>query len=339
LSEIDVIYQFLDEGQAAINMILGNRFVKSMRTEADNFRKSLLTLSNAVEEWIKVQQAWMYLENIFQSADIKKQLGSTVSKFEAVDKYFKALMIKTQKSSNCIKIVKTTYQLVEQLKVQNETLDKITMELQKYMETKRQTFPRFYFLSDDELLEILANSDNKDVIMLHLKTLFDNLVKLDIVETEILKMHSREKEVIEFTKCVKMRAPVEGWLLAVEAEMRVTIQRRMKEGNKNYTEAGRKQWCCENPGQVVATIAQVQWCTGTEDALNEMQNDRSSLQTWKDQNDVQLRSLTELVRSNLTDLERCIIVALITTDVHARDIVEELRRDNVSSVYDFNWQK
>jgi len=204
-------------------MILGNRFVKSMRTEADNFRKNLLTLSNAVEEWIKVQQAWMYLENIFQSADIKKQLGSTVSKFEAVDKYFKALMIKTQKSSNCIKIVKTTYQLVEQLKAQNETLDKITMELQKYMETKRQTFPRFYFLSDDELLEILANSDNKDVIMLHLKTLFDNLVKLDIVETEILKMHSREKEIIEFTKCVKMRAPVEGWLLAVEAEMRVTI--------------------------------------------------------------------------------------------------------------------
>jgi len=70
-----------------------------------------------------------------------------------------------------------------------------------------------------------------------------------------------------------------------------------------------------------------------------MQNDRSALQTWKDQNDVQLRSLTELVRSNLTDLERCIIVALITTDVHARDIVEELRRDSVSSVYDFNWQK
>jgi hypothetical protein len=55
LTEIDVIYQFLDEGQAAINMILGNRFVKSMRTEADNFRKNLLTLSNAVEEWIKVQ--------------------------------------------------------------------------------------------------------------------------------------------------------------------------------------------------------------------------------------------------------------------------------------------
>jgi len=39
----------------------------------------------------------------------------------------------------------------------------------------------------------------------------------------------------------------------------------------------------------------------------------------------------------LTELDRCIIVALITTDVHARDIVEEMRRAGVASVYDFNW--
>lgn len=68
-----------------------------------------------------------------------------------------------------------------------------------------------------------------------------------------------------------------------------------------------------------------------------MVEDRSALETWKKQNDEQLKGLTELVRSDLTDLQRCIIVALITTDVHARDIVEEMRRANVSSVYDFNW--
>lgn len=45
------------------------------------------------------------------------------------------------------------------------------------------------------------------------------------------------------------------------------------------------------------------------------------------------------VRSNLSDLQRCVIVALITTDVHARDIVEELKQENVQSMYDFNWQK
>ena len=34
-----------------------------------------------------------------------------------------------------------------------------------------------------------------------------------------------------------------------------------------------------------------------------------------------------------------IIVALITTDVHAGDIIEELANDNVSTPMDFKWQK
>jgi dynein heavy chain, axonemal len=47
--------------------------------------------------------------------------------------------------------------------------------------------------------------------------------------------------------------------------------------------------------------------------------------------------LTELVRGNLTDLQRKIIVALVTVDVHARDIIEELKNENVSSIQDFRW--
>jgi dynein heavy chain, axonemal len=65
--------------------------------------------------------------------------------------------------------------------------------------------------------------------------------------------------------------------------------------------------------------------------------DRMALQAWWDRNDKQIEQLTFHVRSNLTDLQRCVIVALITTDVHARDIVEDLKREQVLSTFDFNW--
>ena len=94
-------------------------------------------------------------------------------------------------------------------------MEVITKAMQEFMESKRVLFPRFYFLSDDELLEILANSDNKDVIMLHLKTLFDNLVRLDITDDQITSMHSREGEEVIFNVPPRMRPPVEGWLKAV----------------------------------------------------------------------------------------------------------------------------
>lgn len=53
----------------------------------------------------------------------------------------------------------------------------------------------------------------------------------------------------------------------------------------------------------------------------------------------QLDALTELVRSDLSSLDRKVIVALVTTDVHARDITEELKQMNVSSIYDFKWMQ
>jgi dynein heavy chain len=68
------------------------------------------------------------------------------------------------------------------------------------MELKRTAFPRFYFLSSDELIDILANAQNLDIIQGHLKTCFDNIVKLSIGDDgiEIQGMNSNEKEYVQF---------------------------------------------------------------------------------------------------------------------------------------------
>ena len=46
-----------------------------------------------------------------------------------------------------------------------------------------------------------------------------------------------------------------------------------------------------------------------------------------------------LIITDLLDLERKVIVALVTTDVHARDVIDALKEANVSSQYDFEWVK
>lgn len=46
-----------------------------------------------------------------------------------------------------------------------------------------------------------------------------------------------------------------------------------------------------------------------------------------------------MANPNLPNLARCVLVALITTDVHARDIVEELKDSQVQSTDDFMWKK
>ena len=85
--------------------------------------------------------------------------------------------------------------------------------LNAYMEKKRVDFPRFYFLSDDELIDILANSNNYDVVQQHLKTCFDNIISVDIVDEKVLAMNSNEKEKVDMKKEFKVVPSPEIWLM------------------------------------------------------------------------------------------------------------------------------
>lgn len=60
---------------------------------------------------------------------------------------------------------------------------------------------------------------------------------------------------------------------------------------------------------------------------------------WQQVNYLQLEQLTEHVRTGLSSIQHKIIVALITQDVHARDIVDNLIEENVTSLQDFLWQQ
>lgn len=95
-------------------------------------------------------------------------------------------------------------------------------------------------------------------------------------------MLSREGEKIEFKKSVKHVNKVEEWLNKIQDEMRATLTRRLKEGNTAYpTDMDeKKKWVMDQPAQVVTTVDMIQWCSASEDAINEMQVDPDSLNQW-----------------------------------------------------------
>lgn len=70
--------------------------------------------------------------------------------------------------------------LLETLTSMNKQLEEIQKSLDMYLETKREAFPRFYFISNDDLLEILGQSKNPEAIQPHMKKLFDNIKSLKL---------------------------------------------------------------------------------------------------------------------------------------------------------------
>lgn len=75
--------------------------------------------------------------------------------------------------------------LLDKLNQINSKFEEIQRALEKFLETKRHIFPRFYFISNEDLLEILANSRKPDLIQPHLKKLFCAINKLKVVRVRL----------------------------------------------------------------------------------------------------------------------------------------------------------
>jgi len=161
-----------------IQTSMGSKYVAEIRAEVEAWEKKLGYISDCLDEWLIFQKAWMYLENIFGAEDIVAQLPTEAKQFVMVDKFWKDHMIRTKKNP-LVTDACSSEALLGRFQGNNKILEDIQKGLEDYLETKRAAFPRFYFLSNDELLEILSQTRNASAVQPHLRKCFDNVVKVE----------------------------------------------------------------------------------------------------------------------------------------------------------------
>ncbi|XP_048653960.1 dynein axonemal heavy chain 2 isoform X2 [Marmota marmota marmota] len=341
------VFQALEDNQVALSTMKASRFVKSFEKDVDHWERCLSLILEVIEMVLTVQRQWMYLENIFLGEDIRKQLPNESALFDQVNNNWKSIMDRMNKDNNALRSTRHPG-LLDKLIEMNTILEDIQKSLDMYLETKRHIFPRFYFLSNDDLLEILGQSRNPEAVQPHLKKCFDNIKLLKIQKIggsggkwEAVGMFSGDGEYVDFLHSVLLDGPVESWLGDVERTMRVTLRdllRSCRMALRKFLNK-RDKWVKEWAGQMVITASQIQWTADVTKCLLTAKDrgDKKILKVMKKKQVSILNKYSEAIRGNLTKIMRLKIVALVTIEVHARDVLEKLYKSGLMDVNAFDW--
>ncbi|NXC38348.1 DYH3 protein, partial [Penelope pileata] len=335
LSAVDDIQLLLDDHIVKTQTMSGSPYIKAVEAECRAWEAKLTLMQDIIDSWLKCQATWLYLEPIFSSEDIIAQMPEEDRKFRVVDTYWKDIMAQVVKDTRVL-VATEQPMMLERLQEANALLEDIQKGLNTYLEKKRLFFPRFFFLSNDELLEILSETKDPLRVQPHLKKCFEGIAKLEFTEKlEILGMISSEKEMVPFIdKIYPMNAKgmVEKWLLQVEEMMLASVRQVLQDGIGGYIEVPRKTWVLQWPGQVVICVSSIYWTEEVSEAIR-----KGTLQDFLEKSNLQIGDIVELVRGKLPSGARLTLGALTVIDVHARDVVEKLVEVKITDLNDFQW--
>ncbi|EAR85626.2 dynein heavy chain (macronuclear) [Tetrahymena thermophila SB210] len=337
-SSIDEMQQILDDQIVKTQTMKSSPYAKIFEKKINDWESWLTFTFDFSEYWVKVQSVWIYLEPIFSSPDILKRLPYEGSIFREVDQNWRVIMKDIHDKLKVLEFTRNRH-LLEILKECNNKLEIVQKGLNAYLEGKRASFPRFYFLSNDELLEILSETKDPLRVQPHLKKCFEGIQKLNFdLNKKVHGMYSSEEEYVEFLTQVdtaSAQGNVDEWLLQVEGSMIEAVKYAIEKSFEDYQKIKRSQWVQDRCGQSVLNMSMTYWTYETEKAIG---LGPKGIQKHLDYLTQSIEDIVSLVRQNISKLNRCTIEALIVLDVHNQDVVSALVKEGISKKEEFAWQ-
>ncbi|OQR97844.1 dynein heavy chain, outer arm [Achlya hypogyna] len=343
------VIEDLEEAQLQLQGMLSLRHVVPFKDLVQAKLTQLSETADVLELWVKVQTLWMSLESVFTGGDIAKQMPVEAKKFAKIDKDWIKIMTKAAETGNVVAAC-ANEALKSTLPILYGELEKCQKSLEGYLEQKRMKFPRFYFVSNPFLLQVLSRGSDPALVQQYYEKIFDSVSRVEHDKADkrrilaLKSMVGNDEETIVLTKPVVADGNIEDWLGALEKEMFATMKGLCREAAADCMSLPLRDFVNKSCGQFALLGIQVLWTAQSQDALARCKAAKGIMSETSKRQAMLLSELSSWCLTDLgTKLNRIKIETLITIQVHQRDCFAELARlfkdRKIQDATDFEWLK
>ena len=362
------IYDRLDEDVLEVQQMEITPFKGDYEVIIQNWSVLLLNITNILELWKKFQVKFLQLQPIFESPDISKSIPYEHKNFNNCIIFWRMLIQKIQdknfnvkevceeefsipnpaqdnkkSSSNNVNNTNNKPELINinllnYLEIKFKIIEDIERGLNAYVDKKKSVFPRFFFISQEDLIEILSTSKDLNKIKDSLKKIFENIHFINLKEEKVIysMLSAMKEEVFLSIQISIVNEPVENWMKKLESSMFDTVNKRLGEAYEDYLDPdmSRKDWIFKQTGQSCMHAQQIYWTMHVENAIAE-----NKVEEYIEDIQERINILVQLMRGSLDKIKSIKISNLITLEVHNKVVTNDLAVEKVDDPTAFEWIK
>uniref|UniRef100_A0A914C3Q6 Dynein heavy chain linker domain-containing protein n=1 Tax=Acrobeloides nanus TaxID=290746 RepID=A0A914C3Q6_9BILA len=221
----------IEEHLVKIQMTMTSTFVGPLNNRLNDWLVKLQRLKTCLQHYKKCQAKWNYVEPLFQAEEIAYQIPDEWRLFKKLTETWTSINKKLIAAEKVVNIESTN--VGEEFSSVSEMLDKIRLGFDAYLQKKRSNWPRLYFLTNEELLDLFSSAKNSKQILTFLPRLFTSVVDVELNSRgEIVGLINGSNETLPLVKTINpalMKRHIDKWLHELERQMRASVHQQINQ--------------------------------------------------------------------------------------------------------------
>uniref|UniRef100_W5K866 Cytoplasmic dynein 2 heavy chain 1 n=1 Tax=Astyanax mexicanus TaxID=7994 RepID=W5K866_ASTMX len=327
------VFSQVGDNRCLLQSLKDSPYYQSFHDKVSLWETRLSDLDDFLHSLNAIQRKWVYLEPIFGRGALPREQA----RFQRVDQDFRAIMGDVQRDSRMTSLTARAGMRNTLVTLQDQ-LQRCQKSLNDFLEEKRSAFSRFYFIGDDDLLEILGQATNPTVIQTHLKKLFAGIhsVDFDTSFSKITAMKSLEGETVPLRNTITISSDVEVWLSGLSTEMKETLKSLLCECVRAVKRGGVDP--NRYPSQILCLAEQIQFTEDVENAIRQQNLHQLELELIA-KLDHYTNTDTSSESGGTSSVLQLKLKALVLDVIHNLSVVRELLETQVHNTDDWLWKK
>lgn len=246
------VVEMLESDQLLVQAMTAGRH-NFFHSQSLAWRSRLMLVSDVTGVLNEIQRSWSYLEPLFiQSEEVKRELPQEALRFESIDERVRQVlheMWNQQPSGNVVAACQLPG-IHQQFTELRSGLETCQQALKEFLDSKRRLFPRFYFVSEADLLDLLSKGNDPQSILVHLEKVFlaTRTLVLDKPAGSLVAIathfvsNDATRERVAFEPSVPLEGKVEVYLQVVLDAMQRALKEQVARSIRRFPEQNRAEW-------------------------------------------------------------------------------------------------